>query len=241
MQFLYQPNAGDFQVEISNDDFTYLIKARRFGVDSVVKMRNLKDKKLYTYAITEIKKKSALLTKISEQDSQNSHSSPLHLLWAIIDPKVIEKTLPFLNELGIPRISFFYAEFSQRQFSLNLQRMQKILISSSQQCGRIDLMELEVLKDFDCVCERYAPFYAFDFGGEDIREHNPFKQDSKDLEKASVRVMVGAEGGFSQRERQRFAKIITLNDTLILRSESASVFLASLARLATTHNASTES
>ena len=59
MQFLYQPNAGDFQVEISNDDFTYLIKARRFGVDSVVKMRNLKDKKLYTYAIMEIKKKSA--------------------------------------------------------------------------------------------------------------------------------------------------------------------------------------
>lgn len=234
MQFLYQPNAGDFQVEISDDDFTYLIKARRFGVDSVVKMRNLKDKKLYTYAITEIKKKSALLTKISEQDSQNSHSSPLHLLWAIIDPKVIEKTLPFLNELGIPRISFFYAEFSQRQFSLNLQRMQKILISSSQQCGRIDLMELEVLKDFDSICERYAPFYAFDFGGMDIREYNPFKQDSKDLENASVRVMVGAEGGFSQRERQRFAKIITLNDTLILRSESASVFLASLARLATT-------
>ncbi|WP_104743619.1 16S rRNA (uracil(1498)-N(3))-methyltransferase [Helicobacter cinaedi] len=234
MQFLYQPNAGDFQVEISDDDFTYLIKARRFGVDSVVKMRNLKDKKLYTYAITEIKKKSALLTKISEQDSQNSHSSPLHLLWAIIDPKVIEKTLPFLNELGIARISFFYAEFSQRQFSLNLQRMQKILISSSQQCGRIDLMELEVLKDFDSICERYAPFYAFDFGGMDIREHNPFKQDSKSLENASVRVMVGAEGGFSQRERQRFAKIITLNDTLILRSESASVFLASLARLATT-------
>ncbi len=231
MQFLYQQNAGDFQVEIINDDFTYLIKARRFGVDSVVKMRNLKDKKLYTYAITEIKKKSALLTKISEQDSQNSHSSPLHLLWAIIDPKVIEKTLPFLNELGIPRISFFYAEFSQRQFSLNLQRMQKILISSSQQCGRIDLMELEALKDFDCVCERYAPFYAFDFGGMDVREHNPFKQDSKSLENASVRVMVGAEGGFSQRERQRFAKIITLNDTLILRSESASVFLASLARL----------
>ena len=59
MQFLYQQNAGDFQVEISNDDFTYLIKARRFGVDSVVKMRNLKDKKLYTYAITENKKKSA--------------------------------------------------------------------------------------------------------------------------------------------------------------------------------------
>lgn len=198
MQFLYQQNAGDFQVEISNDDFTYLIKARRFGVDSVVKMRNLKDKKLYTYAIMEIKKKSALLTKISEQDSQNSHSSPLHLLWAIIDPKVIEKTLPFLNELGIPRISFFYAEFSQRQFSLNLQRMQKILISSSQQCGRIDLMELEVLKDFDCVCEQYAPFYAFDFGGMDIREHNPFKQDSKSLENASVRVMVGAEGALAK-------------------------------------------
>lgn len=234
MQFLYLQNAGDSQIEVINDDFTYLIKARRFGIDSTLKVRNLKDKNLYTYVITEIKKKSALLTKISEQDSQSGHySSPLHLLWAIIDPKVIEKTLPFLNELGIPRISFFYAEFSQRQFSLNLQRMQKILISSCQQCGRIDLMELEVLKDFDSICERYAPFYAFDFGGMDIREHNPFKaKNNESLE--NVRVMVGAEGGFSQRERQRFAKIISLNDTLILRSESASVFLASVARLANT-------
>ena len=233
MQFLYQQNAGDSQIEIFNDDFTYIIKARRLQLDSVIKVRNLQDKKLYTYTIAEIKKKSALLTKIGEQDSQPSYSSPLHLLWAIIDPKVIEKTLPFLNELGISRISFFYAEFSQWQFSLNLQRMQKILISSCQQCGRIDLMELEVLKDFDCVCERYTPFYAFDFGGEDIRSHNPFKRENNEsLENASVRVMVGAEGGFSQRERQRFAKIITLNDTLILRSESASVFLASLAKLA---------
>ncbi len=276
MQFLYQQNAGDSQIEIFNDDFTYIIKARRLQLDSVIKVRNLQDKKLYTYTIAEIKKKSALLTKIGEQDSQPSYSSPLHLLWAIIDPKVIEKTLPFLNELGISRISFFYAEFSQWQFSLNLQRMQKILISSCQQCGRIDLMELEVLKDFDCVCERYTPFYAwqfslnlqrmqkilisscqqcgridlmelevlkdfdcvcerytpfyaFDFGGEDIRQHNPFNEGE---ENGSVRVMVGSEGGFSQRERQRFAKIITLNDTLILRSESASVFLASLAKLA---------
>lgn len=238
MQFLYQQNAGDSQIEIINDDFAYLIKARRLQIDSVIKVRNLQDKKLYTYAITEIGKKSALLTKISEQDSQNSRSSPLHLLWAIIDPKVIEKTLPFLNELGIPSISFFYAEFSQRQFSLNLQRMQKILISSCQQCGRTDLMELEVLKDFDSICERYTPFYAFDFGGDDIRQHNPFNEC---LENANVRVMVGAEGGFSQRERQRFAKIITLNDTLILRSESASVFLASLARLTQTQNTNTES
>lgn len=229
MQFLYQQNAGDSHIEIFNDDFTFIIKARRLQLDSVIKVRNLQDKKLYSYAIAEIKKKSALLIKIGEQDSPKSHSSPLHLLWAIIDPKIIEKTLPFLNELGISRISFFYAEFSQRQFSLNLQRMQKILISSCQQCGRIDLMELEVLKDFDCVCERYTPFYAFDFGGEDIRQHNPFNEGE---ENGSVRVMVGAEGGFSQRERQRFAKIITLNDTLILRSESASVFLASLAKLA---------
>lgn len=100
MQFLYQQNAGDSQIEIINDDFAYLIKARRLQIDSVIKVRNLQDKKLYTYAITEIGKKSALLTKISEQDSQNSRSSPLHLLWAIIDPKVIEKTLPFLNEIG---------------------------------------------------------------------------------------------------------------------------------------------
>lgn len=241
MQFLYHERAGDCQLEMSHDDFSHIIKARRAKLDSTLQVRNLRDSMLHTYKVVDIKKKSALLEHISQEEILGAQCSHLHLLWAVIDPKAIEKTLPMLNELGIPHISFFYAEFSQRHFRLNLDRMQKILIASSQQCGRAQLMNLEVLRDFDEVCRHYAPFYAFDFGGKDIAKHNPFLNHA---DSTPVRIMLGAEGGFSQKERRQFAQIITLHDTLrapILRSESASVFLASLARLHTTQTTSQRS
>ncbi|WP_334090078.1 RsmE family RNA methyltransferase [Helicobacter typhlonius] len=276
MQFLYHQNAGESPLTLSDETFHYLFKVRRIAPNEHIKMRNLRDKNLYIYAIAQVQKKSALieivgLESTNPADSKHSNeedftlsnttqdfrasvsqSPALHLLWAIIEPKVIEKTLPFLNELDVARISFFYAQFSQRQFAPSLERLNKILIQSCQQCGRTNLMDLEIFKSFDEVCTAYTPFYAFDFGGEDIRAFMPYRestqsnatrdlestrlkfaQDSKIIPQDSqtLRIMVGAEGGFSDAERARFDKIVSLKEGAILRSESACVFLASIAKL----------
>lgn len=253
MQFLYHQNAGESPLKLSDEDFNYLFKVRRFQIGDKLNMRNLQDKCLYVYTIAQVQKKYAIveldfgkkstdsLLPISTLSNKSYQDSPLffHLLWAVIEPKIIEKTLPMLNELGVGRISFFYAQFSQRHFKLSLERMRKILIQSCQQCGRDSLMELEVYKSFDEIYKLYAPFYAFDFGGEDICTFKPKSLESFEnlgeifYKKAEneIRIMVGAEGGFSSQERTQCDKILSLNHSGILRSESACVFLASIVKL----------
>lgn len=227
MRFLYCENAGEACIELSDENFTHIVKSRRGKLGQILELRNLKDEYLYRYEITNIGRKSFELGLIESSASVSAVDSGLHLLWAVIDPKNIEKTLPMLNELGVNRISFFYADFSQGQFKLSFSRLSKILIQSCQQCGRSSLMDLEFYDSFEHICEAYRDFYAFDFGGEDL-----YRYLSKNFEQGEIwRVMIGPEGGFSPRERQSFKQILGLENLSILRSESASVFLASIARL----------
>lgn len=227
MQFLYHKDVGVNELILEGEEFHYLCRVRRFGVGKVVALRNLRDGILYRYEILEVGKKSLKLELIeglsNKQDCEISESRQdfaLHLLWAIIDPKVIEKSLPTLNELGVAKITFFYAQYSQHSFKPNLSRMEKILIQSCQQCGRAMLMELEILESFEKVCERYEDFSVFDFGGVSLSKAHGLKS-------KPYRIMVGPEGGFSQKERERFKHIFSLPQAGILRSESACIFLAS--------------
>lgn len=234
MQFLYHQDGGESLLTIKEEDFNYLFRVRRLALGDTIKIRNLRDSFLYTYVVEEVQKKHAILSlyqneqSISTSNLSQKAALSLHLLWAIIEPKIIEKTLPMLNELNVARISFFYAQFSQAQFKLSLERMHKILIQSCQQCGRTTLMNLEVHRSFDDICKLYAPFYAFDFGGEDI---SCFQHKDTQSTEQGIRIIVGPEGGFSSQEREKFGGILTLNNGTILRSESACVFLASATRL----------
>lgn len=218
MQFFYHKYAGQELIELDGEGFSHIIKARRAKDGEKIFLRNLKDHYLYTYSIHQVNKKTAQLALHSSLKDEGIARSGLHLLWAVIDPKVIEKTLPMLNELGVSKISFFYATHSQRHFKLHFERMEKILIASSQQCGRADIITLELIDDM----KEYTPIIAFDFAQNLPHTHihcNPLP----------LRIAIGCEGGFSQQERLQFSKVFTLEGGSILRSESAAVFLASLA------------
>ena len=208
MQFLYYPNTSN-NIILRGEEHKYLFKVRRIKKDEIVKIRNLKDDYLYLYKIEDINKKEAFLKLIDKKLLLNKPKKFFHLAWCIIDPKNIEKTLPTLNEIGVSKITFIYCDFSQKNFKLKLERIEKILINSNQQCGRSDLMEIEILNSSDEFFEKYPKFIALDFDGKEIecKEYNKI-------------FLVGPEGGFSEREREKFREKVKLKG-FILRSESA--------------------
>lgn len=57
MQFLYHQNAGESPLTLSDETFHYLFKVRRIAPNEHIKMRNLRDKNLYIYAIAQVQKK----------------------------------------------------------------------------------------------------------------------------------------------------------------------------------------
>jgi 16S rRNA (uracil1498-N3)-methyltransferase len=215
MQFLYNPHASASTLTLEGEAYKYLFKVRRFSEGKVLDFRNMQDEKCYRYKVERIGKREATLILVEHYHDSKKSEKKLHILWCMIDTKVIEKTLPMLNQIGVFKISFFYCDRSQKNFKLDLARANKILINSSQQCGRTDLMELEVLSTLDVVLERYNDFAVMDFGGENIDEN-------------ISTIMIGCEGGFSESEREKLKKMpkIGIKSPFILKSETAALSFA---------------
>jgi 16S rRNA (uracil1498-N3)-methyltransferase len=213
MEFIYEQNTPN-NLNLTGDNYKYLFRVRRVKNDEPIFIRNFEDEYLYKYEIVNVDKKEANLRLVEKTVLEVKAKRDFHLGWCVIDTKNIEKILPSLNEIGVNKISFIYCDRSQKNFKLNLERLQKILISSSTQCGRSNLMEIEILNSLDEFKEKYREFVAFDFGGEVSGE---FHQ----------RAVVGCEGGFSEREREMFEKKISFDTPLILKSESAVMAVAS--------------
>lgn len=215
MQFVYHPDAGCEIVHVDGEIYTYIFKVRRHRKGDEIALRNMQDGYLYRYQIVEVFRRQATLTLVHKEHKEIVSKRFLHLLWCIIDPKTIEKALPPLNELGVAKISFVYCDRSQKNFKLRLEKLQKILINSSQQCGRSRLMELEVIKSFDEAVKRYEEIVFIDFSEEKIGCADNVK-----------RAFIGCEGGFSEDEREKMQRVIGFDTPLILRSETAAVAIA---------------
>jgi 16S rRNA (uracil1498-N3)-methyltransferase len=216
MQFVYDKNASQNPLTISDENYRYLFKAKRLKVGDFVNFRNLADDSFYRYRIVTINKKEAILELIETLKDRKKRQKNFHLLWCIIDSKVIYSTLPMLNQLGVSKISFIYCDRSQKNFKVDLQKCEKILISSCQQSGRTNIMGLEVLDNLDDALKTYPSFSILDFGGE---------KEWRDINS----VLVGCEGGFSDDEREKLKNQhkIGLDTQLILKSETATVTIAS--------------
>lgn len=217
MQFVYDENASKEILEVGEDNFKYLIKARRHNIGDIIHFRNLEDSFIYEYELFEITKKSASFRMLSKEEKVIGNDKSLNLVWCVVDPKTVEKSIPSLNELGLEKITFIYCDYSQKNFKLNIDKLNKILINSSSQCGRSSIIKLEIYKN---SLEKYLQenpenTYFLDFSTNDVTDK---KNDIKNL-------VLGCEGGFSKLERNLISddKKVGFKSSLILKSETAAI------------------
>ena len=217
MQFLYNKDAGNDSLIVDGESYKYLFKVRRIKSGSIVELRNLKDSNLYFYRVVSVDKKSATLNLISYEQKEVIPKEKLTIGWCIIDPKVIEKALPSLNEIGVSKIIFIKCAYSQANFKINIDRLEKILINSTQQCGRSSLMQIDFANSIYDFLTKYPSSYLLDFSNNKV---------DKALDISSI--VIGCEGGLSEDERALFKqeKIVGFDTPLILRSESAAISIA---------------
>lgn len=218
MQFVYIKEAFEKNLVLSVREYAHLFKVRRIKNKTRLNVRNLKDEFLYTYEIINIDKKEAHLELIEKKKLEILPRKFLHVGWCIVDVKTVEKNLAMLNEIGVSKITFVYADYSQKNFQLDEERLQRILINSCEQCGRSNFIEFEFLQSVDDFLKSYPKSAIIDFS------HNFLE---KGCEQESF--LIGAEGGFSQRERELFSHspIYGFDTPFILKSESAVVSVCS--------------
>jgi 16S rRNA (uracil1498-N3)-methyltransferase len=219
MQFIYHKSSGNKILNIDGDLNKYLFKIKRLKKDKNIYFRNLKDNNIYKYSIINIGKVDTQLQLISYKEKIIKNNKLLHIGWCIVDPKTIEKTIASLNELGITKISFIYCQYSQKQFKINFDKLERLLINSSQQCGRSDLMNLEIYDSLDIFLKDYPKSYMFNFSNNKINKN----------ETSIDTLIIGCEGGFSNDEINKINlnKIIGIENNFIMRSETAILSIAS--------------
>lgn len=219
MQYTYHKDSGSNIIEIEAELHKYLFKVRRHDINENLYFRNLKDKNIYTYKVQNIDRRKTLLSLQDYDEKTIEPQKELHIGWCKIDPKSIEKVIASLNELGVTKITFINCEFSQRKYTINYDKLEKLLINSSQQSGRSSIIELEEVECLDEFLENNPETFMFNFS-------KNLLDDKKDEIKT---IIIGCEGGFSSEEISDFPKdkIVGINSNLILRSETGIITIAS--------------
>ena len=219
MQFTYHKLAGENKIDIEADLYKYLFKVRRHTLEDTLYFRNLKDQLLYAYKVQNIDRKKTTLTLISSEKKLVEPKKELHIGWCKIDPKSIEKVIASLNELGVTKITFINCEFSQGKYSVTNEKLEKLLINSSQQSGRSSIIQLEECDGLELFIEQNPNSYMFNFSSSLI----------DDIKDEINTIIIGCEGGFSEKEINLFSedKIVGINSHLILRSETGAITIAS--------------
>jgi len=218
MLYLYHKESGTPQLTLTGDDHRYIFKVRRHKVEDILYLRNLEDELLHRYLITYIDKHSVLLRLQESSCLEVKAKQSLHIGWCIIDLKSIEKVLPSLNEMGVKKITFIYCKRSQKSFKVDFKRLEKILLNSSQQSGRSEIMKLEMAEDLISFLAKNPKSKMLNFS-----ENNFILTASFDT------IVIGCEGGFHEEEVTLFKpeNIVGFDTPLVLKSESAVCAVAS--------------
>ncbi|MEA3554397.1 MAG: 16S rRNA (uracil(1498)-N(3))-methyltransferase [Campylobacterota bacterium] len=219
MQFTYHKDSGDSILTIEADLHKYLFKVRRHSIDENLFFRNLHDDNIYEYKVQNIDRRKTTLELLNSKELIVKPSKELHIGWCMIDFKSIEKVIASLNELGCTKITFISCEYSQKQYKINYEKLEKLLINSSQQSGRSNIIELKSCNSLDDFISENPDTYMFNFSSNNIESN---KEEIKTI-------VVGCEGGFSDYEVEKFDKnkIVGIDSNLILRSETAVLTISS--------------
>ena len=138
-----------------------------------------------------------------------------------------------ITEIGASNLVLFDSEFCDvKSNTTRVDRLEIVSISAAKQCKRATIVkqgEVISIKDIAGHIDAFDAFYVA-YENEDGLTLAKDLVENKDKIK-KVAIMIGAEGGFSQKEidmlKQSNAKIVSLGDR-ILRTETASIVCSGL-------------
>ncbi|MDE7406757.1 MAG: 16S rRNA (uracil(1498)-N(3))-methyltransferase [Clostridiales bacterium] len=218
----YFPNINKSRPELVGDAHTHAAYALRIRAgDSITVFDGLGHD--YTCKVKEIKKDKTLLEILDMSENAGESIISVTLYLSVIKQDRFELAVQKATELGVKKIVPVYSAFTQRNFSLNYDRLNRIAISACEQCGRSVVPIIEQALDFDELLDR-AKNTQMIFPWE--RECNGTIRATLDKDKTDISVFIGPEGGITEDEKNKLAAVGAKSVTLgkrILRAETAAI------------------
>ncbi len=228
-RFFVSPSdkCGD-EIFICGEELLHLTKVLRYkvGYKAVVCMGDGLD---YLCTITSIDKSQAVAHIDEIIANESMPSVQIVLCQALPKGDKLDFIVQKAVELGVSEILPFRSQFvSESKF--NGDRLARISVEASKQCGRAEKVKVDDLLDFDQMLEKIKDCDTIILPYENATCGKI--GDVKGLDKADkIAIIVGSEGGFDNAEVERAksinAQVVSLGKR-ILRCETAAIVATSL-------------
>ena len=217
---------------LDGEEFHHLTNVMRSRTNDKICLFN-GDGNFYFAEIKAINKKNAEIFITRKEESKNEPTIHLSVFQALAKGDKLSLIMQKITEIGATELCLFESDFSDVKAHSNKQeRMDSISVSAAKQCGRATLVESSGIYKIKDIAEMIGDYDAFYVAYENEDGHtltDSLLKNKGNLKK--VAIMIGAEGGFSEKEikllKNSGADIVSLGKR-ILRTETASIVCAGL-------------
>lgn len=180
------------------------------------------------YSITEITKKTCSLVR-TEQHASYIPSQQITLCLSLIKKDNFELAVQKATELGVTSILPILSSRSEKK-NLSMERLHKIIVEASEQCGRGDIPTISDVTPLDTallsISHQQVPILLMQGGKPLIVEQVNLRTKNKE-----IFLFIGPEGGWSDEDLTLFEKYSLEKYSLgktVLRAETAAICALSL-------------
>jgi 16S rRNA (uracil1498-N3)-methyltransferase len=222
---------GETKITIRGEDAHHISRSLRMAVGEKIEICD-KCGTVYSCVLSSFTDKEVVATAESSYLVDTEPGVKVTLYQALPKSDKMETIIQKSVECGVYKIVPFRSEFcvvklDSRDGEKKRERWQKIAEGASKQSGRGIIPEVSAPLDFKIAIENATENDLVIFCNEREKE-NTLKNVLKDTNAKSIAVIIGAEGGFSEKEAEyisgKGAKSITLGKR-ILRCETAPTFV----------------
>ncbi|MBO5179335.1 MAG: 16S rRNA (uracil(1498)-N(3))-methyltransferase [Clostridia bacterium] len=224
-------------IKVVGDDVKHIKKVLRYNVDDYIELCD-ENGVIYEAQICEYTDKDEILCKIngiSEKKAEVPYT--LVLYQGLPKSDKLETVIQKCTELGVTsfipvQMARSVVKINEEKGSKKTDRWNKIAAEASKQCGRQKIPMVNNVINFENIIENISK-YDIVLVPYESEENISIKQILKGLKSniASIAIVIGPEGGFSEEEinllKENGAQICTLGQR-ILRTETAAIATVSM-------------
>lgn len=214
------------EIIILEDEFFHLKKVLRMSeCDKLIACIN--DDNDYYCTIKSILKDRCICDIDDIQENKSNPKKHITLFQMLPKKDYFDKIVAKSIELGVSDLYFFKSEYSANM-PFKKERLFSQIMTACKQCERSKLISANDILSFDKMLEKLSKFDCVIFAYEKCKEYYDFaKISSFD----NIALIIGAEGGFSEKEATEICQrkvIATSLGSRILRCDTASLTLLTL-------------
>ncbi len=219
-------------ISFDGEEFHHLTNVMRSRIGDNICLFN-GNGNFYFAKIISINKKNAEIFIERKEESKNEPTIHLSIFQALAKGDKLSLIMQKITEIGATELCLFESDYCDVKAQSNKQdRMDSISISAAKQCGRATIVESKGIYKIKDIADMVSDYDAFYVAYENEDGHTLTDSLLKNKDKIKkVAIMIGAEGGFSEKEIQllkdKGADIVSLGKR-ILRTETASIVCAGL-------------